>query len=106
MQPPLKVIANCTTMDRIFEDGFQALLNGIAIRRQKIAQPVKRLHQAHGRPTRPIQAAGGGKLEGDRHVTKLDWTDSSTRYLVSIPNPKPSVSSARFGRAESLSRRA
>ena len=64
---------------RIFEKLAKLTLDLIALpfTDQEIAQPVKRLDDAHRRSPGPEQLAGRGRTEGDRHVAELDRAATS-----------------------------
>jgi len=52
--------------DRGTEDGDKAFAEASVVGRKHVTQPVERLHKAHSRTARPIEAAGCGglKVEG------------------------------------------
>lgn len=64
---------------RIFEELAELALDLIALPfpYQDIAQPVKRLDDAHRRSPGPEQLAGCGRTEGDRHVAEFDRAATS-----------------------------
>jgi hypothetical protein len=51
----------------VSEDGDKALAKASVVGREHVAQPMERLHKAHGGTARPIEAAGrgGSKVEGE-----------------------------------------
>lgn len=53
---------------------FALDLIALAFSSQEIAQPVKRLHDAHRGSPRPEQLAGGGRPKCDRDIAELDRT--------------------------------
>ena len=55
----------------IVEDHAQPRADAPAILRQRVLEPMQRLHDAHGRPARPIELARRGLPEIDYEVAKL-----------------------------------
>ncbi len=51
----------------VFENGNKTLVEASVVGRKHVAQPMERLHKAHGGTTCPVEAAGRGglKVEGE-----------------------------------------
>ena len=62
---------------RIFEKLAELALDLITLTVPEIAQPVKRLDDAHRWSPGPEQLTGRGRTEGDRHVAEFDRTATS-----------------------------
>ncbi len=56
----------------VSENGDKALAEASVVRRKHVAQPVERLHEAHGGTARPIEAAGRGGLKVEGQVAEGD----------------------------------
>lgn len=56
----------------VFEDGNKALAETSVVGRKHIAQPMERLHEAHGGTARPVEAAGCGGLKVESQVAERD----------------------------------
>jgi len=54
------------------EDRDEALAEASVVGRKHVAQPMKRLHEAHGRTARPVKTAGRGGLEVEGEVAEGD----------------------------------
>lgn len=63
----------------IAKDGDKASPQSPVVRGKHVAQPMERLHEAHGGAACPIQAAGCGVMKVDGQIAELD-------------GPQPSVS--------------
>ena len=55
----------------------ETVLEASVVGREHVAQPMERLHEAHGRAARPIKAAGRGGLEVERQVAEGDGPQAS-----------------------------
>ena len=51
---------------------MQAGANPVAVARQCVLEPVQGLHDPHGGPTGPVEAAGRGLFELDEQLVQLD----------------------------------
>src|SRR5258707_4555071 len=56
----------------LYENGDKALAEASVVGRKHVAQPVERLHEAHGGTARPIEAAGRGGLKVEGQVAGGD----------------------------------
>ena len=56
----------------VSEDRDKALAEASVIGRKHVAQPIERLHEAHGGTARPVKTAGRGGLEVEGEVAEGD----------------------------------
>jgi len=61
----------------VSEYGDEALAEASVIGWKHVAQPMERLHEAHGWTTRPVEAAGCGGLEIEGDVAEGDGPHSA-----------------------------
>jgi hypothetical protein len=64
-------------MIRVFKDGDKAFAEASVVGRKHVTQPMKRLHETHGRTASPIEAAGSGGLEVESEVPECDGPQAS-----------------------------
>src|ERR1051326_6760040 len=76
--PLSEIIANCLPMLRVVQDGGESGDDTIAIRRQRVLEPMERLYDTHRWTSGPVQLAGGRVLEVDLQFVELNRTASST----------------------------
>jgi len=75
--PLAQIIANRLPMLPIVQDGGESGDDTIAIRRQRVLEPMQRLHDTHRRTSGPVQLAGGRVLEVDLEFVELNRPASS-----------------------------
>ena len=61
----------------VFKDGDEALVEASVVGRKHVAQPMERLHEAHGGTACPVEAAGSGGLEVEGEVAEGDGPQAS-----------------------------
>jgi len=59
-------------MTGVFENGNKTLVEASVVGREHIAQPMERLHEAHGGTARPVEAAGRGGLKVKGEIAEGD----------------------------------
>lgn len=85
-----QVLADGGTVHRVYQCSGEPVEDVLSIRCQSVLEPVQRLHYAHRRSARPVEAAGRRQLELDGQVVQLDrapagvgW--SRVRYGIGQP---------------------
>ena len=73
----MQIVADRLAMFRVSQDGRESRENTIAIRWQRVLEPVQRLNDPHGWPPRPVQLARCGVLEVDLQLVQLNRASSS-----------------------------
>ncbi len=74
MKSVAQVAADRVAVLLVIENGGETGEDAIAVGHEHILEPVERLHDAHRRPTGPVQPARRGLLERDPLVAEADWT--------------------------------
>ena len=70
-----KIVANRFSLLWVIQDFPNPLENCIAINWKHVVKPVKRLHDPHRRPARPVEPAWSGQLEIDHESVEVNGTE-------------------------------
>ncbi|KFL52282.1 hypothetical protein JM78_17195 [Burkholderia pyrrocinia] len=67
-----EVMGNDSPMFWVCEDGLESGTDPVSVARQRVLEPVKRLHDSHGGSPGPEKATGGCLLEVDSQFIELN----------------------------------